>query len=82
MESELAFNCRHYLGDRPCKFKCACRCEHFEPMGCRILIIKLVRWETSCGRRVCCRRCEDSIHRRMSRGSRSRRECGCWPGIH
>ena len=38
---DLAPDCRHYLGDRPCAFGCKCRCEHYAPMGRRILIIKL-----------------------------------------
>lgn len=41
MPFELRLDCRHYLGDRPCRFKCRCRCEHFEPMGTRVLVIKL-----------------------------------------
>ncbi len=35
-------DCRHFLGDRPCKFKRACPgCEQYSPMGQRILIVKL-----------------------------------------
>lgn len=41
MALELALDCRHYLGDRPCVHRCRCRCEHYAPMGKRILIIKL-----------------------------------------
>ena len=38
----LHLDCRHYLGDRPCRFKRACEeCPHYEPMGPRVLIIKL-----------------------------------------
>lgn len=38
---KLELDCRHYLGDRPCAKGCAGGCEHFEPMGYRILLIKL-----------------------------------------
>lgn len=41
MPFELRLDCRHYQGDRPCRFKCRCRCEHFEPMGTRVLVIKV-----------------------------------------
>ena len=35
-------DCRHFLGDRPCKFKRTCPgCGHYSPMGKRILIVKL-----------------------------------------
>jgi len=35
-------DCRHYLGEKPCRFKCGHDgCTHFEPFGTRILIIKL-----------------------------------------
>ncbi len=35
-------NCRYFLGDRPCKFKRTCpRCPHYNPIGQRILIVKL-----------------------------------------
>lgn len=35
-------DCRHFLGDRPCRFRRMCEgCPHFEPMGVRILVIKL-----------------------------------------
>lgn len=37
----LATDCKHYLGDRPCAHRQSCRCEHYAPMGTRILIIKL-----------------------------------------
>ncbi|MFQ5895454.1 MAG: glycosyltransferase family 9 protein, partial [Nitrospinota bacterium] len=34
-------DCRHYLGDRPCRFGRPCvGCPHYDPMGTRILIIK------------------------------------------
>ncbi len=36
-----ALDCRHYRGDRPCEYSQRCRCVHYEPMGLRILIIKL-----------------------------------------
>lgn len=34
-------DCRHFQGEKPCKFKCEGGCQHFEPFGTRILIIKL-----------------------------------------
>lgn len=35
-------DCRHFLGDRPCRFRRLCDgCPHFAPMGLRILLIKL-----------------------------------------
>lgn len=35
-------DCRYFLGDRPCRFKRTCPdCPHYNPMGKRILIIKL-----------------------------------------
>lgn len=38
----LHLDCRHYLGDRPCRFKRLCEgCDHYEPMGPRVLIVKL-----------------------------------------
>lgn len=38
----LHLDCRHYLGDRPCRFGRPCEaCPHYEPMGPRVLIIKL-----------------------------------------
>jgi len=41
MSLELALDCRYFLGDRPCRFKKRCRCNHYDSMGHRILIIKL-----------------------------------------
>lgn len=41
MAIDIALDCRHYLGDRPCTFKCTCRCAHYAPMGFRVLVIKL-----------------------------------------
>lgn len=41
MALEIATDCKHYIGDRPCAFKERCTCDHYEPMGTRILIIKL-----------------------------------------
>lgn len=42
---DIAFDCRFFLGDRPCKWHKAtgvlCQCEHYEPITERILIIKL-----------------------------------------
>ena len=40
MAFELSLDCRHYRGDRPCEFHCQCRCEHYQPMGHRVLVIK------------------------------------------
>ena len=38
----LHLDCRHYLGDRPCRFHRLCEgCPHYAPMGPRVLIIKL-----------------------------------------
>ncbi len=38
----LHLDCRHFLGDRPCKFNRLCEgCGDYEPMGPRVLIIKL-----------------------------------------
>jgi ADP-heptose:LPS heptosyltransferase len=35
-------DCRHFLGDRPCKFKRTCEaCDSYQPMGKRIFIVKL-----------------------------------------
>jgi len=41
MALEIATDCKHYIGDRPCAFKQRCTCEHYEPMGTRVLVIKL-----------------------------------------
>lgn len=39
---ELKLDCRHFRGDKPCRYHCGCAgCQHYEPMGKRILIIKL-----------------------------------------
>lgn len=42
---EIAFDCRFFLGDRPCKWHKAtgvlCQCEHYEAITERLLIIKL-----------------------------------------
>ena len=40
-KNKIRFNCRHFIGDRPCKFRTVCTCEHYDPVGKRILIIKL-----------------------------------------
>jgi ADP-heptose:LPS heptosyltransferase len=38
----LHYDCRHFLGHRPCRFKRECEdCPHYLPFGRRILIIKL-----------------------------------------
>ncbi|MBI5969330.1 MAG: glycosyltransferase family 9 protein [Deltaproteobacteria bacterium] len=40
--SSWRLDCRHFLGDRPCKFKQICEgCGEYDPMGQRILIVKL-----------------------------------------
>jgi heptosyltransferase-2 len=37
----LHLDCRHYLGDRPCKHDRLCaECPYYEPMGPRVLIVK------------------------------------------
>ncbi len=41
MSVELATDCKCYRGDRPCDAGRRCRCEQYDPMGTRILIIKL-----------------------------------------
>jgi len=42
---EIAFDCRFFLGDRPCKWHKStgvlCQCNHYEPVAERLLIIKL-----------------------------------------
>lgn len=36
------FDCRHFLGYKPCRFRRECEgCPHYEPYGVRVLIIKL-----------------------------------------
>jgi heptosyltransferase-2 len=38
----LKLDCRHFRGDKPCRFACGCEgCAHYAPMGKRILIVKL-----------------------------------------
>jgi len=37
----LAPDCTHYLGDRPCRHRQRCRCEHYAPRRPRIAILKL-----------------------------------------
>lgn len=43
--SDIAFDCRFFLGDRPCVFHkrdgSVCTCDHYSPVGDRVLIIKL-----------------------------------------
>jgi ADP-heptose:LPS heptosyltransferase len=42
METTVRFDCRFYLGDRPCEWGGACEgCTHYSPMGTRILVVKL-----------------------------------------
>lgn len=39
---KLNLNCRHFMGEKPCKYKKLCEdCDDYDPMGKRILIIKL-----------------------------------------
>ena len=38
----LKLDCRHYLGEKPCQANRLCEgCPDYEPMGTRILVIKL-----------------------------------------
>ncbi len=40
--SSWKLDCRHFIGDRPCRFKRVCEgCDQYSPMGKRILIVKL-----------------------------------------
>jgi ADP-heptose:LPS heptosyltransferase len=43
--NELAVDCRYFLGDRPCVWHkregVTCRCDHYEAIGDRVLIVKL-----------------------------------------
>jgi len=41
MAGNIALDCKNYRADRPCTYRQRCRCQHYEPMGFRILIIKL-----------------------------------------
>ncbi len=39
---KLKLDCRHFRGDKPCRFACGCDgCAHYAPMGKRILVVKL-----------------------------------------
>jgi ADP-heptose:LPS heptosyltransferase len=39
---KLKLDCRHFRGDKPCRFACGCEgCANYAPMGKRILIVKL-----------------------------------------
>lgn len=39
---KLNTNCRHYVGGKPCRVGTMCEgCEQFDPMGTRVLVIKL-----------------------------------------
>jgi ADP-heptose:LPS heptosyltransferase len=44
-ERHIAFDCRFFLGDRPCVWHkrngALCQCEHYDPIAERVLIIKL-----------------------------------------
>jgi heptosyltransferase-2 len=38
----IHYNCRHFLGHKPCQFRRVCEdCPHYSPIGKRVLIIKL-----------------------------------------
>jgi heptosyltransferase-2 len=39
--TEYRIDCRHFVGEKPCNRKCEGGCQHFEPFGTKILIIKL-----------------------------------------
>ena len=42
MAETVRFDCKLYLGDRPCRFGDECDgCTHYQPMGTRLLIVKL-----------------------------------------
>ncbi len=46
MSRELAFDCRHFQGDRPCRFhkqdeRVICKCDYYEPVREQVLIVKL-----------------------------------------
>jgi len=42
MKEEIKLNCRFFKGDKPCKYNRLCKgCQHYSPMGKRMLIIKL-----------------------------------------
>jgi heptosyltransferase-2 len=45
MHRELAFDCRDFLGDRPCRWhkleQVLCKCERYEPIREQVLIVKL-----------------------------------------
>ena len=39
---KLNLDCRHYIGEKPCKYQRLCEgCGHYSPMGTRVLIVKL-----------------------------------------
>lgn len=39
---DLKLDCRHFRGDKPCRHHCVCDgCAHYDPMGTRILVVKL-----------------------------------------
>lgn len=41
MSTDIHFDCRYFVGEKPCKFKLECKgCEKYSPMGVRICIIK------------------------------------------
>lgn len=41
MSSDIRFDCKYFIGEKPCKFKLECEgCKEYSPMGVRICIIK------------------------------------------
>ena len=41
-QTVIRFDCRHYIGEKPCRFRRLCDgCHEYSPMGARILVIKL-----------------------------------------
>ncbi len=41
-EFEARLDCRHFVGEKPCRFKRLCAgCGHYAPMGTRVLMVKL-----------------------------------------
>ncbi|MBI5199796.1 MAG: glycosyltransferase family 9 protein, partial [Nitrospirae bacterium] len=41
MSTEIRFDCKYFIGEKPCRFKLECNgCDRYSPMGVRICIIK------------------------------------------
>lgn len=41
MSSDIHFDCKYFVGEKPCRFKLECeKCEEYSPIGVRICIIK------------------------------------------